>query len=67
MITLYNNVYVFIQFFNEYRMKQRKIMGIQLTNELKEEERIQAHLVFFSFFTYSIESKRKITSCFSDI
>ena len=67
MITLYNNVYVFIQFFNENRMKQRKILGLQLTNELKEEERIQAHLVFFSFFTYSIESKRKITSCFSYI
>ena len=53
MITLYNNVYVFIQFFNENRMKQRKIMGIQLTNELKEEERIQPHLVIFSFFSYS--------------
>ena len=67
MITLYNNVYVFIQFFNENRMKQRKIMGIQLTNELKEEERIQAHLVVFFILFLFIESKRKITSCFSDI
>ena len=67
MITLYNNVYVFIQFFDENRMKQRKIMGIQLTNELKEEERIQAHLVVFFILFLFIESKRKITSCFSDI
>lgn len=67
MITLYNNVYVFIQFFNENRMKQRKILGLQLTNELKEEERIQAHLVFFFILFLFIESKRKITSCFSYI